>query len=95
MRLFIDLDTYVKRKGYNDPVLLKLAVAYCTALADVVTSHSRHPSTLFLLDTPGFVNKIWTSLRALEPDKADEFLEDDSQLAVWTEIFKMYCILQR
>lgn len=88
------LDTYVKRKGYNDPVLLKLAVAYCTFLADVVTSHSRRLSTRFLLDTPRFVKKIWTSLRALKPDKADELLEDDSQLAVWTEIFKIHCILQ-
>ncbi len=28
------------------------------------------------------------SLRDLELDKAEELLEDDSQLAAWTEIFK-------
>jgi len=90
----LGLEAYVKRKGCKDPVLLKLAVAYCNILADVVTSRSRHPSIRYLYKMRTFLNDMWKSLRALEPDNADEFLEDDSQLAVWTEILKMYCILQ-
>ncbi len=85
----------MKRKGYNDPVLLKLAVALCTFLSDVVTSHSRHPATLYLNYIPRFVDDIWRSLLALEFDKTDKLLEDDSQLAVWMEMFKIYFILQR
>ncbi len=42
-----------------------------------------------------FINIMWTSLRALESDKSEELLKDDSQLAVWTDLFKMHCIFQR
>ncbi len=38
---------------------------------------------------------MWESLRTLEPDHPDESLEEDSQLAIWTEVFKIYWILQR
>jgi len=87
------LDTYVERKGYNDPILLKLAVTFCTLLSDIAIFPLRlqHSATLVLIGIINFIHDIWD---ALEPDKADELLEDDSQLAVWTEIFKMQCILQ-
>ncbi len=91
----------MKRKGYNDPVLLKLAIAFHTFLSEVMTSYdSRRPAVkifvyvqLSSLDI--FIDRVWRSLRALEPDKSGELLEDGSQMAVWTEIFKIYCILQR
>ncbi len=90
MRLFIGLNTYVKRKRYIDPVLLKLAVEFCTFLSDIVTFQSGRPFNRCIFYMNSFINGMWESLRALEPSNPD-----DSQLAVWTEIFKIYCILQR
>jgi len=88
------LDAYVKRKGYNDSALLKLAVTFCTLLSDIVTCHSRHPATRCLVDIHNFIKGVWESLRTLELDKSDDLLEDGSQLALWTEIFNMHCILR-
>ncbi len=94
------MDTYVKGKGYNNPLLLKLAIAFHTVLTEFTTSNSRDPAvciylTIQMEPLEEFINGMWESLRALEPDKSDELLEDDSQLAAWTEIFKIHYILQR
>jgi len=96
--MFIGLDTYVKRKGYNDPLLLKLAIAF-HILSEAVFLHSTNSSvrsyvSVNLWSMMPFVDGMWTSLRALEPDESDELsAADDSQLAIWTEIFKTYRLL--
>ncbi len=99
-RLFTDLDGESLVNGYNHPVFLKLAIAFHTHLSELATVHSSHPivdvcvsTQLFSLEK--FISDMWKSLRALQPDQSDEFAADDSQLAVWTEISKIYCTLRR
>ncbi len=34
-------------------------------------------------------------MRELEPNKFEDCLEEDPQLAIWAEVFKLHCVLQR
>ncbi len=90
----------MKEKGYNDPILSKFAITFHAYLSEVLTFHSR-----FITDNTynfghtnllvKFLGCMWRPLHALEPAKSDELSQDDSQLAVWTEIFEIYFILQK
>ncbi len=97
---FIGLDIYVKRKGYNDPVLLKLAMTFHTFLSEIPMFHSRFP-TFFtytskqFLALVTFIDCMWMSLGTLEPNRSDELSEDESQFVVWTEIFKICNVLMK
>jgi len=81
------LDANIFIKGYSDPILLKLTITFHTFLSDVATTFSTYPAVnsyvaVQLSSLEIFINFMWTSLRALESDKSDELLKDDSQLAV-------------
>jgi len=90
------LETYVKRNGFNDPNLLKFVVAI-VAYYKVISAHSArsylsilgHHYSWFIRDC---ILGMWESIRTFDLSELEKILEDNSQLALWAEIFKLYCI---
>ncbi len=92
-----ELETYIKRKGFKDPGLHKLASALLAYLE--VECSNIAPITIFSPSFPfsasAFILGMWASVRALEPRESDNVSEDNSQLLIWAEVFKMNCVLRR
>ncbi len=42
-----------------------------------------------------FILGMWASIRALASEESDRLSEDDSEMEIWAEIFKLHCVLQR
>jgi len=85
----------VKRNGFDDPNLLKIAVA-SIANYEVISHSSRVDHDVLYRPYSWFVEffilGMWKSICTFDPDELEKLLEDDSQLALWAEIFKLYCI---
>lgn len=95
------LQTYVLDRGFNDPVLLKFAIALL-AHYELLSSHWAPSSS----DPPyefrtlpwfvdGFTLGMWDSIHALDPDTSDDISADDSQLTIWIEVFKLHSMGKR
>ncbi len=88
----------MKKKGFNDANLLKLAVAI-NARYEVVYSDSDFAQSEllsydsdFLWLVTDFIYGMWESLR---DDLVGLSKDDESQLTIWVEVFRMHCILKR
>lgn len=88
------------RKGFGDPFLLKFAVAL-VALSEVHFSqyakrrvHDPH-ELLPARDVASFTNDMLLSLEHMEPAELDEVSDDNLQLRLWADVFKLHCILRR
>lgn len=90
------IDAYVERKGLNDPILVKFAIALA-ARYEVAPSHLAQSELHIYFEAipwsvDSFISGIWASMRAL-PVEWKKF-DDDSQLGIWAEVLKMYRITQ-
>lgn len=78
----VGIDAYVRRKGFNDPVILELGTGLI-ANWEFRLEISIGPSYV----TSHFVIGMHRCLQGLEPDEVNRLSEDDSQLSVWAEVF--------
>ncbi len=84
------------KNGVKDLTLLKLAIAIRARceFAPPNTELSAY-NFYFALLVERFSSRMWTSLHSFEPDEVDTFLQDETQLAIWAEVFKLHYISQR
>ncbi|KLO10087.1 hypothetical protein SCHPADRAFT_892612 [Schizopora paradoxa] len=93
-------DLFIRRKGFRNSVLLKIATAirtrYEIASCGVDFSQSQLLSFDgdFLWPVLDFLSGMWSALRALSMEETKFLCEDEAQLALWAEVFKLHCILQ-
>lgn len=84
---------YPRVRDYNDPHLLRTAIAL---RIKIEVNYSCNPSkfadensdvdSFVAFQVAEFIEGMFTSLRELVP-------VDDSYLAIWSEVFKLHCIL--
>lgn len=86
---------YVRRKGFDDPVLLKFAIGFI-ALWEVNLSPTMCYFYLrsFELTSGRLTHDMCKGLRNVEPDIFDVYLENNTRLAIWVEVFKLHWILR-
>ncbi|KLO12555.1 hypothetical protein SCHPADRAFT_929149 [Schizopora paradoxa] len=86
---------YVRSYGY-DNLILRLTITVRTPYEFALSDCSPYigGNLSIVVFAKCFTRAMWVSLRALEPEGCTELSEDSSQLAVWAEFFKFYCILR-
>lgn len=80
----------MRRKGFDDPVILEY-VTGLIAHREVCPQISIGPSYV----SGRFVSGMCGCLQGLKSDKVNRLSEDDSQLTIWAEVFKLHHILRR
>lgn len=87
---FVGINAYVRRKGFNDPVILEFAtglIAHWEVCPQILIDPSNVSSQ--------FISGICGCLRNLEPVEVNRLSEDDSQFTIWAEVLKIHHILRR
>ncbi|KLO09386.1 hypothetical protein SCHPADRAFT_567375 [Schizopora paradoxa] len=86
------LCAYIKRAGFSDAVLFNCAVALEMRYEVLLESEQLgyHLNGYFLPFAKHFLSEMWSSIRTLESDKLEIFLEDGSQMDVWIKIMNIY-----
>lgn len=93
------MDTYVRIKGFNDPVLFKFVTGLIVRWE--IHLSSKPPTVNHVYDaspgwdTPYFVHAMCKSLQDMGPDELHKLTEEDSELEIWVKVIQLHHISRR
>lgn len=87
----VGINTYMRGKGFDDPVILEFA----TGLIEQWEILMRHVSIVTSAFLGRFVSAMWECLQGLEPVEVNGLSDDDSRLTIWVEVFKLHYFVRR